>query len=543
MKQTLGKFSLFRANELAYDSMLLHTAGKPAVSSDFDSVLQSTLYFAFYAILANIPFWIACKLLGIWCHGWFCLEYVVIGLVGLFIPGFLTALLLIFVTAADVLCGISNTYYMVPSQCLVGAHSLILFPKERIFSIIVVIAVTLFGSVSSRQFSFVGPEKSVSSYRFRTAICLLLFAAMVILHDFAIMASTSGHILSLVKPDLRSDGTYTALRLWRPTTLRLFRSESDYLNLRTIKDAGHVTSLATTTPSAAYLGIAASDIFHTGLAANTPLKLAPNFVLVLVESWGVNNNLSVQQSILKPYLQPNLLNHYQVIQGTVPFFNGGTIAGESRELCQNSLSARIAYASKLDLANCLPHRLSSLGYQTIGLHAMDGHFYDRKNWWPQVGLNEIWFRDKLRQQGLPDCEGAYIGTCDSSIAQWLQRRLNRHEEASSSTQSTGPQFIYWVTLNSHLPVPSPNTNIGSPSCSFDSHLSQQASLCSWFQIISKLHHSVAQLAMSNLARPTVFVLVGDHAPPFYSSELRNQFSSSVVPYIILIPRELNTQHR
>jgi phosphoglycerol transferase MdoB-like AlkP superfamily enzyme len=34
----------------------------------------------------------------------------------------------------------------------------------------------------------------------------------------------------------------------------------------------------------------------------------------------------------------------------------------------------------------------------------------------------------------------------------------------------------------------------------------------------------------------VFVLVGDHTPPFVNPNLRNQFSGTVVPYIILIPQ-------
>jgi hypothetical protein len=47
------------------------------------------------------------------------------------------------------------------------------------------------------------------------------------------------------------------------------------------------------------------------------------------------------------------------------------------------------------------------------------------------------------RQGLPDCFGAFFGTCDAAIADWIGRRLGKHDD---------PYFVHWVTLNSHLPV-------------------------------------------------------------------------------------------
>jgi hypothetical protein len=48
---------------------------------------------------------------------------------------------------------------------------------------------------------------------------------------------------------------------------------------------------------------------------------------------------------------------------------------------------------------------------------------------------------------------------------------------------------------------------------------------------------VSQLAVEVHDRPTVFVLVGDHAPPFGDPQLRNQFSTTQVPYLMLTPRQ------
>jgi len=77
------------------------------------------------------------------------------------------------------------------------------------------------------------------------------------------------------------------------------------------------------------------------------------------------------------------------------------------------------------------------------------------------------------------------------------------------------------------------------SCSISPRLSGQPPLCSWYQLIANVHSSVARLAIGQLARPTVFIIVGDHAPPFSDPELRSQFSSSEVPYILLTPLSLH----
>jgi hypothetical protein len=67
-------------------------------------------------------------------------------------------------------------------------------------------------------------------------------------------------------------------------------------------------------------------------------------------------------------------------------------------------------------------------------------------------------------------------------------------------------------------------------------LEPDSELCSWYQLVANVHRSVAQLALDPLSRPTVFVIVGDHAPPFGDPSLRDRFSQSDVPYVVLVPR-------
>jgi hypothetical protein len=56
--------------------------------------------------------------------------------------------------------------------------------------------------------------------------------------------------------------------------------------------------------------------------------------------------------------------------------------------------------------------------------------------------------------------------------------------------------------------------------------------------VHAVHASVSQVATQQLARPTIFILVGDHAPPFADPHLRSEFSASQVPYVMLTPASL-----
>jgi len=62
-------------------------------------------------------------------------------------------------------------------------------------------------------------------------------------------------------------------------------------------------------------------------------------------------------------------------------------------------------------------------------------------------------------------------------------------------------------------------------------------ICSWYQLVMVVTQSVHALALMPLGRPTIFVIVGDHAPPFNKDAERAQFSQDIVPYVMLLPNE------
>ena len=131
------------------------------------------------------------------------------------------------------------------------------------------------------------------------------------------------------------------------------------------------------------------------------------------------------------------------------------------------------------------------------------------------------------------CYGAFSGICDGDVAQWIAGRLLTHRDER-------PDFVHWVTLNSHLPVPDVGGNFSLQQCAAVG-IDREEHLCSWFLLVLRVHESVANLALRPGLRPTVFVIVGDHAPPFIRADTRNQFSHKWGPFVVLIPRSIPLQ--
>jgi hypothetical protein len=355
-------------------------------------------------------------------------------------------------------------------------------------------------------------------------MCLIAFAVMIACADFVSMRLATGHFPNPLQQTSLVDGTDLRIsrvpRLSRNFIIRMAR-------LELVEAGNRARETAAAVPAFPVSSAAAKAMRVAGLDSGKSNQELPNLVIVVVESWGLAVNTPLQQALIQPYLQPNLDARYEVDQGTVPFY-GPTIAGEARELCGNSIGFHLMNASANELKGCLPGRLAALGYHTIALHGMNGHMYRRSSWYKTIGFQERWFNDQLKEQGLPDCMGAIVGTCDANLAEWIGRRL--------AGDDSHPYFVHWMTLNSHLPVLVPSTLPAGAPCLSALSLRPDSPLCSWYQLVANVHQSISQLAMSNLSRPTVFVIVGDHAPPFADPSERGQFSASVVPYVLLIPR-------
>jgi len=476
----------------------------------------------FYTVGANIPYWTACHGVGLLRLGWFCVEYAMVGVFALFAPSMLAASLLLLVMVADFLSGILLTYHVSITQCLanIAVYRSVSIKRQLAVMLFALLALLLTASAAPMRAMTV-PKDS----RGRVAACLIAFAVISLSVDGVWLYRATGAIPNPLRSQQSRLGKfgmnrYSALRLVRVPTARIFRGILTEIELREMieRDSQSPHRVESAAAQALLSG-------GFGPIANQPGE--PNLVLILVESWGLPSSTSLRSALIKPYFQPKLLSRYKVTQGTAPFY-GGTIAAEARELCGSSFGLFLMKASSSQLRDCLPQRMATMGYSDFAVHGMSDNMFDRSTWWKTIGFNDRSFNEQLQQQGLPNCLGAFIGTCDSSIAEWIGKRL-ANKEAS-------PDFVYWVTLNSHLPVLVPSPLYSGAPCLTTLTLSPDTALCSWYQLVANVHQSVARLATSNLSRPTVFAIVGDHAPPFSDPQMSSQFSSTSVPFIVLTPR-------
>jgi hypothetical protein len=477
------------------------------------------LFVLFYAIVANIPYWTASRWLGLLPIGWFCVEYAVVGLLALFIPRILAAVLLFLVIAADLLNGVCKTYFLLPSVCLQNFRAFCDFGSGRIIAGTIALIFILLLAVVAALF----PVETIRGrYRWYAALSLIVFAVTIMSADCLRIYRESGHMPN----PLRGERPVDTNRFTHYGNLWFCR----YPFIRIVREQGWMPDSITSSqydPSPISSAISHALPF-IGPGTGKDGQQAPNVVLVLLESWGLGADPSMRDSLVAPYAQPDMLARYQVEQGTVHFY-GTTVEGETRELCNSRMGFDIKDASAQTLQSCLPDRLAALGYDNVSVHGMGGYVFDRNTWYKNIGFSEMWFHHQLNAEGLPDCVGAFKGVCDSAIAGWIRNRL--------ASKTANPDFVYWVTLNSHLPTPIPSGLADGASCALTPMLAQNPALCSWYQLVANVHGSVAKLAMSNLARPTIFVIVGDHTPPFVNLTLRNQFSSTDVPYVVLVPRQ------
>jgi hypothetical protein len=265
--------------------------------------------------------------------------------------------------------------------------------------------------------------------------------------------------------------------------------------------------------------------------AAIPAGGRPNVVLVLTESWGLANDDRVNQAEMEPYSSPALTGLYRMQRGSVAFA-GPTTSGETRELCGDSAGDRSIVAAATYFAGCWPARLERDGYRTTAVHGFTPTMFRRQEWYRRFGFEESDFLPDLARQGGEMCDGAFPGICDADVARWIAGRLVNPVDQR-------PAFIHWVTLNSHLPVPRMDTGLPTGECAAVG-IEQQQSLCAWFLLVLRVHESVTQVALTPGLRPTVFVIVGDHAPPFLREDVRNRFSQTRVPFVVLEPRSMDT---
>ncbi|MGB2889185.1 MAG: sulfatase-like hydrolase/transferase [Candidatus Acidiferrales bacterium] len=250
-----------------------------------------------------------------------------------------------------------------------------------------------------------------------------------------------------------------------------------------------------------------------------------NIALILVESYGISRDANDAALVSAPFNSLDIRQHYDVTTGTVPF-HGSTVSAEFRELC--GMSASIGVHPN-DFSSCLPTLLKQWGYETISFHGFTESMFARNKWYPIMGFDKSLFAEQMEKiPGVNICGGIFPGVCDADVARLIGDYL--------ANNSSRRNFVYWVTLNSHLPVLRSLASGGAFNCGTARAPVQDADICMWMSLIYKAHSSIAALALRPDLPATEFYIVGDHAPPFILQERRKMFSPGIVPYLHLVPR-------
>ncbi|RDC60749.1 hypothetical protein HME9302_01965 [Alteripontixanthobacter maritimus] len=252
---------------------------------------------------------------------------------------------------------------------------------------------------------------------------------------------------------------------------------------------------------------------------------AKNLVVIIVESWGVPNN-PVDKTIDDAIWNPAQWSaKYEVDSGISTYF-GSTTNAELRELCG-------VWADHLSFdfgsANCLPGQFREAGFQTTAMHSFNPDFFGRDEWYPQLGFDTIRFDQALQDRGARFCDGVFAGACDHDVPRQIGDTLRE--------RSGSRNFIYWLTLNAHLPI-SANREMGTDTCDLGlpAWRKDYPILCRSYTAQRTLANSITAEIMRDDFPQSDILIVGDHMPPFFPRALRTRFDTTSVPWIHLTAR-------
>jgi hypothetical protein len=250
-----------------------------------------------------------------------------------------------------------------------------------------------------------------------------------------------------------------------------------------------------------------------------------NLMIVIVEAMGQPTDPAIRAQLARIWARPELTHRFAISHGETAFF-GSTTSGEIRELCQHW--GNYAEITRPD-RHCLPALLAKHGYRTSAYHAFYPGFFERDRWYPLIGIQELVFGQALLTKGASYCANVFPGACDRDIPAIIGKRLKAEQ---------GPQFIYWLTLNSHLPIIE-SQELGTAGCNrpatqFDADFPM---ICRLFSIWSNTADALVALINRPDFPPTHILIVGDHMPPFTHQKSRLQFDARHVPWVLLRDKE------
>ena len=256
------------------------------------------------------------------------------------------------------------------------------------------------------------------------------------------------------------------------------------------------------------------------------LDTTSNQMLIIVESLGlIDDNIkrkAFQQSISDVFQH----QHWKTSWGKTRF-TGSTTRAELRELlnCVGDYRYFIKQKNTEDF-NSIFQIKKQQGYHSNAIHSYKGNMFERAFWWKNIGVDEIYFSEDVQAennyQSKLNYDSPFVSVNDEEAFDFIQNK----------TATKGKQFVYFLTVNGHLPF---TGNAAKPVFSrlFDidkeSVLSEEAR--NQHKRISNFLVYVATHLDSKKFQKVL--IVGDHMPPFVKKDDRSFYNDQFVPYCIV----------
>jgi hypothetical protein len=262
------------------------------------------------------------------------------------------------------------------------------------------------------------------------------------------------------------------------------------------------------------------DSLEKGLATFStinPGELPDKIVLIVFESLSVLASDPGLKSWQEPF--KSVENRYTVESGTFGW-SGATFRGEVRELCWQSRDG-VQFGP---LPPALPAVLKNLHYESCSFHGFYKTMYDRDRYYPMMGFDRSIFLNEMKENNeVPLAGTLFHGATDSYVASLVHRQILK----------PGKQFVYWLTLSSHIPINVPFAKqIASPE-ELAGADNLPAAIWGYSVICRKTLDSIAEIAADESLTNCDFIIVGDHQLPLSSAKLRPYIVSRQIPYLIL----------
>jgi len=152
--------------------------------------------------------------------------------------------------------------------------------------------------------------------------------------------------------------------------------------------------------------------------------------------------------------------------------------------------------------------------------------FDRIKWYPNIGFQRMIFRNELIKDKPQVCGMVFKGACDTDIGERVAMMAKGREP---------PQFLYWLTLNTHIPI-----LLGEGRARFNCIETGgpfgHTEVCDLTEMWLDVLDQVAALAMVKNLPPTEILIIGDHAPPLWSRQGRSLFEPGKVTWVRLSTR-------